>query len=78
MMTTKLSWRYLRLQNQEVSHTVIRTSSIFVNLKNPTLIQKGDISVKGHSNFKGNVLISAKAAEIPLHVEDGFGMNPAN
>lgn len=45
---------------------------------NKNKIQKGDISIKGHSNFKGNVLISVNAAEIPPHVEEGFGMNPAS
>lgn len=39
---------------------------------------KENISIKGHSRFKRNVLISVKADDIPPHVEKGFDMNPAN
>lgn len=36
------------------------------------------ISFKGHSSFKENVLISVKASEISLNVEEGSDMNPSS
>lgn len=49
----------------------------FYHLKK-TETHKGDMSIKGHNSFKGNVLISVKASEISPNVEEGFDMNPSS
>lgn len=58
--------------------TVTWISALCVSLNNKNKILKGSISITGQNSFEENVLISVNAAEIPPHVEEGFGMSPAS